>query len=128
MHQFNFARSLATPTESVAAVLKLRPPASIFTVVVSPAALSPAEANTCGEETSPRLPFVSPEPLAPPPLAGQPPRLAPCRGRRLNLSCKHMLEFTIALATPRCNPCVFLWLGSLILANAGDPTAARCRL
>jgi hypothetical protein len=95
VHQFNFAGSLAAPTEPAAAVLELRPPASNFVVAISRAALSPAEASTCGEKTIPASPsfFPSYAPRRRSPAAGCPPPLAPRLSRRLNLPCKHMLEF-----------------------------------
>jgi hypothetical protein len=42
VHQFFTAGSLAAPTELAVAALDFRPLASIFTVAVFPAALSPA--------------------------------------------------------------------------------------
>jgi hypothetical protein len=60
VHQFNSAGSLDAPTEPAATILDFRLPASISAAVDFRAALSPAEASTCGEKAIPRLPLVFP--------------------------------------------------------------------
>jgi hypothetical protein len=72
---FKSAGSLAPPTEPAAAVFEFRPPTSIFVVAAFPAALSSAEASTCGEKAIPASPLFFPSHThrRRSPAAGRPP-------------------------------------------------------
>jgi hypothetical protein len=73
VYLFESVGSLAPPTELSAADLDFRPPAPISIVAAFPAALSLAEASTCGEKLLLASLFNSLEPHTAPPLAGRRP-------------------------------------------------------